>query len=192
MEAVAALLSFNCYLRTEELMKLKWANVMLPGDARMTGGEWPSLTIVDAKSGPLQSVTITDPLVLELMVKHKAKFGFKGGSKVFSGLNGDKGRRWLYAALNQLGISEHEYVWHSFRKGAAMTDSVTKVLSFEQIMERGRWASRKSCKLYIAKAKDDLAGGLPWGHREGIMEIARAHHGTLFGMPSSIARFARL
>jgi hypothetical protein len=191
-EALAVLLSYNCYLRTEELMRLKWVNVMLPGDVRMTEGEIPSLTVVDAKSGPLQSVTITDPLVLELLLDWSARSKRDGRSKVFLGLNGDKGRRWLYAALDQLGIKDHGYVWDSFRKGSAMTDSVTRALSFEQIMLRGRWESRKSCKLYIAKAKADLAGGLPWGHREGIMEMAKSHHGSLFGKPTWSVRFARL
>ena len=192
VEAIAVLLSYNCYLRTEELMRLKWVHVMLPGDMRMTRGEAPSLTVEDGKSGPLQSVVITDPLVLELLMRWSTMSKRNGRHKVFPGLSGDKGRRWLYAALGKLGIKEHEYVWHSLRKGAAMTDSVTRALSFEQIMVRGRWESRKSCKLYIAKAKADLAGGLPWGHREGIMEIARTHHGTLFGLPASSARFCRL
>jgi hypothetical protein len=195
--AAAVLCGFHCYLRTEEVAKMSVGSVMLPGDLRLGRGAKPSVTVVKAKGGPLQTVELNDLVVIRALsttVERRRAGGGGQETRLFGGLSGKELRGWVRASLKFLGIADPPYKWHSLRHGSAAHDWGSRALTFELVKVRGRWKSDKSCRLYIAKARADfMGGGLPWGDRELVRLLVGGRHCELLGLSGGgEERFARL
>lgn len=191
--AIALLLSFHCYLRISEAVGLTKALVCLPGDATLGGSVRPSITVLKAKTGKLQSVLLENDLIIELLHRQR---GSAVGSLVFGDLTAEQLREDLKLALQRLEVpqaKEERYVFHSLRHGGAAHDYHSGALSFEEVRNRGRWKSEDCCRLYVQRAKLWLViGGLPEKCSKAVRDLVTGHHGKRFELPGSDARFARL
>jgi integrase len=151
--AVGVLLSFDCLLRVSEMSSLKRENVVDSGDLRF-GSVYRrvTITIPQTKGGPNQSVTISDPAVVQLIrdLVRRTKPGkplFPGGVHSY--------RRVFNRTRDELGLSS-KYGTHSLRHGGA-TLLFLKDVALSEIMLRGRWKAESSARTYIQQAPAILA-----------------------------------
>lgn len=152
-EAVAALLSFDCYLRVGELIGLRVADVVMPNDPRV-GAAHPTmaLRLARTKTGANQWVSIESEAVAASLRRHLDCLRASGAASsphdaVFP-FPAYHFARLLHRTVDALGLSHIPYVPHSFRHGGA-TCAHLRGATIEQIMFRGRWASQKSARRYI-------------------------------------------
>ena len=143
---IGVVLAFDCLLRVSELVALRREDVMDSGDAR-AGFEHRGtmLLLRHTKTGKNKSVAVLDPSVIELLrglVRTTAP-----GARLFP-FSAASFRRSLKGTCAHLGLSAR-YVPHSLRHGGATRYYHVFGWSVEDVMERGRWASTKSAKLYI-------------------------------------------
>jgi integrase len=165
--AIALLLSFDCYLRISEVVGLQCSLLILPGD-RVLGrqGSSPSLTLLQAKTGRDQSVHITEPLVIFLLKRQRAKARAMRQSRLLYSLSERRLRFLFHKALYALGIPVGVYVFHSIRHGGSCYDFHFDILSVSGVMERGRWTSLKTCRIYLTRGRSAmLDGSLPLGNQ---------------------------
>ena len=151
-EAVGVLLSFHCYLRVGELTRLRYSDVVMPGDAR-TGSAHRSmaLRLAVTKTGANQWVSIDSKQVAAVLRRYLASFPFLADSEVFP-FSPSSFRNLLHQVSSSLGLGHVPYVPHSFRHGGATRDFLMG-RSIEQIMFRGRWVSMESARRYIQTSR---------------------------------------
>lgn len=142
---VALLLGFDCLLRIGELTQLTRDDVAEPGDARLgaaSGGVW--IRIPRAKTGRNQLVQVLRPCVERLL--HDLILATPPHVSLF-GLSPDSLRRLFKSSCAAYDL-DPRYVPHSLRHGGATWLRMSG-WSVENILERGRWASVKSARIYI-------------------------------------------
>jgi integrase len=192
--AIAVLTAFHCYLRVGEVVGLTRALTVLPGDEALASRVKPSITVLKAKTGKLQSVFLECPLVIALLRKQREVS--IGRIRMFESMTAESLREDLKLALQRLavpGATTERYVFHSLRHGGAAHDYHSGAKTFAQVKERGRWKSEDCCRLYVQRAKVWLIlDGLPSKMRAPVLELVASHHGRRFDLPSVEARFARL
>lgn len=151
-EAVATLLSFDCYLRVGELTRLTYADVAQPRDIRF-GAAYTgmALRLAVTKTGPNQSVTIEDPQVQSILFHYLNAYPFLDRERIFPFSPGAF-RRLLRDVSVTLHLGHIPYVPHSLRHGGATRDYL-RGRSIEQIMYRGRWVSMESARRYIQTSR---------------------------------------
>ena len=149
--AVGLWLGFHAFLRTAELCLLRWEDVSFTAN-----NERGVILLRDTKSGQriahMEGVTLDDPLLCRLMVA-LCPVPSKG---LIVGLTSGqfRGRFQHIVDLRRLnGLSLRPYSLR--RGGATYMFRETGVLS--RIMVRGRWASEKSCRLYVMEGVGQLA-----------------------------------
>jgi hypothetical protein len=155
-EAIAALLSFDCYLRVGEMTRVQFRDVIMPHDARV-GSAHPAmaLRLARAKTGLNQWVSLRNPAVSAALLYYLRSSPFSAEQRIFS-FSPDRFRRLLRRVADSLGVGHTPYVPHSLRHGGATCDFL-RGDSIEQIMFRGRWKSMESARRYIQTGRAIMA-----------------------------------
>ena len=158
-EAIACLLSFDCYLRVGEMTRLRFKDIIIPHDARMGKAHiGMALRLPKTKTGLNQWVSLHNDRVSSLLFswfKLRRRAGARSHDKVFP-FSPDHFRHLLRRVADSVGLGSTAYVPHSFRHGGATTDNLLGH-SIEQIMFRGRWRSMDSARRYIQTGRALLA-----------------------------------
>lgn len=143
--AVAVLLSFDCYLRSNEVLHLLATDVLLPATAQSSAFSSPVLRLRRTKTGTNQSVTVRDPAVHRLLSvliattpPDQPLFPYTY-SQLSKGFND---------AATALGLQAVHFTLHSLRHGGATHDYARDV-PIEDIMVRGRWQSNSTARIYL-------------------------------------------
>jgi integrase len=149
--AVATLLAFDCYLRIGELTNIRVCDVALRGNLHFgnayTGA---AIGLPNTKTGPNQFVTVSLPIVEQLLQHHVDSLLCVSNTKSQSlfNLSKEQYRKIFYMARDQLGLSKYLFTPHSLRHGAATCDYM-KGKTVEDILLRGRWRQALSARIYI-------------------------------------------
>lgn len=149
--ACGCAIAFNGLLRTGELLQL------LVSDCTFTDNQCV-LTLRNTKSGQRrllqdESVVITDPLTLTLLVKLTKR---KQPGHPLLPLSPAKFRTLWNHMRSHLSLTQDKFIPYSLRRGGA-TWYFEATGSFSKTMLRGRWQHLKTCKLYIAQSQQALA-----------------------------------
>ena len=149
--AVALAVSWAGYLRASEVLSSQWENVALPGDIRLSqfrpniGG----ISVLIAKTGPCQFVSIRDPAVLTLLQFYWKHTEGKGSTFPISYY---RYRKALSAASLYFGLDPSHFTPHSARFGGAFHD-LCNGKSAETIAIHSRWASLNSLRYYLTNGR---------------------------------------
>jgi integrase len=150
--SVGTLLAFDCLLRIGELCGLLKEDVADTGDRRMDKEHrGMALRLRRTKTGREQYVEVEDPSIQLLVRKLVSKA--KQGQRLFS-FSPEQYRRFFKKVCISVGLSS-DYVPHSLRHGGA-TRKFLLSRSIETVLERGRWASNKSARLYLQSGRAKL------------------------------------
>ena len=153
--ALAFSLGFHGYLRSNELLSLRFRDLSLPGDARLNAGlctQRAGLVVMEAKTGKLQFVPLSDShLLIQLQSWTRQSGSRLSSDKVFD-MSYGKLSRAFHKALFHLGLSDVGFTLHSLRHGGATHDFLL-ALPFKDIMSKGRWISHQSCERYLNAGK---------------------------------------
>lgn len=136
-------------LRAKEALNLCYADVAMPGDARLGDCDAgvAGVLVRSAKTGRRQVSLITDPLSVALLVRHCRQRGAPQNHRMFN-LSYSK----LLGAMGQnrsrYGLDRSLFTTHSCRHGSALTffSSGTPTAT---TATRGRWASLRTLERYL-------------------------------------------
>jgi hypothetical protein len=143
--AIGVMLSFDCYLRSSELLGLVREDVAISSDPRLgMVGDRMYLRLGHTKTGANKGVEVRDLHIKALvsMLVDRAT----PSSKLFA-FSYSSYLKWFHLACADLGLSER-YVPHSLRHSGATYDFL-RDMHISDIMVRGRWAVHKSAAHYI-------------------------------------------
>lgn len=144
--AVGVILSFDCYLRIGEMIKLLKDDIAFAGDPRLgylsSSSDRVHINIRAAKTGILQGVEVRDP-----QVKHLVRVWCDScpGPKLFP-FSESTYRKWFTRGCEALCVAH--YTPHSLRHGGATRDFLADV-KIADITVRGRWRNIKTTTHYI-------------------------------------------
>ena len=146
--ALATLLSFDCYLRINECMKLRVGDVTIPIDTRL-GARYSRCAVHLRTTKTLDnlSCTVRDPVIARLL--HRCIIGRPSTDLVFPFTAAVYREHHFKYTLDLLGLGHLHFVPHSLRHGGATHDYVVVGRSEEHVFKRGRWASLKSANRYL-------------------------------------------
>lgn len=151
-EAVATLVSFDCFLRVGEMTRIQYDDVAMPNDPRMGGVHAQMvLRLARTKTGLNQSVSIDNPVVRRALHGYLLAYPFISHDRVFP-FSPSAFRRTIREVSVSLGLSRIPFVPHSFRHGGA-THYYFQGSSINDIMFRGRWVALESTQRYITTAR---------------------------------------
>ena len=150
---VAVLLSFDCYLRAQDIRNLTVSKLLLETSGPFAGGV---VVLGDArgrtKRGLHESLTIRLPFLILLLERLKQKrqreFPNDPNARVF-GFAAQTWRKKIHEMAASLGISHLAITPHSLRHGGASQDYFDHALATQDIMIRGRWKTKKSLQSYL-------------------------------------------
>lgn len=152
------LLAFHALLRIQELLRLTWADVLLPGDCRLPHscrqGRSGGVLIRIAKTGVLQFVPLVDETLLGFLEKTKPMHA--AHHKVVP-LTAPELRQIYEEALLHAGCATLGYVFHSLRHGGA-TNMFLQGCEMGTIQATGRWKQTKTCSVYVQAGRGLLLG----------------------------------
>ena len=148
--AVGVVLSFDCYLRTGELLGILYEDVAHGRDSRLglDDEERVHIHLRNTKTGAHKGVEVRDGQVKQLLLLLKKQH--KRGQRLF-GWSRSTHLKWFHAACAALRLSP-DYVHHSLRHGGATRDYLNG-MRIEDVMVRGRWAANKSAVHYIQQGR---------------------------------------
>lgn len=150
---LAVLLAFDCCLRVNELINLRFNDFAYGGDYRFDDLDGKMIIrLRTTKTGFNQGVAVSDPHVKYLMKTYLHSIIRGANSKIF-GFTDNQFRRVLSKACIALGLPH--YTPHSFRHGSACRDFINGV-RIEDIMIHGRWKHNKSAYHYIQQSRQLL------------------------------------
>jgi integrase len=173
--ALATLVAFDGLLRVSEMANLCIRDVSPPTDPRrgrsaVAAGALPSPTLpsghvilrfASTKTGSNQSVWLTNPAVEQLLLLHVQ--GRDPEARVFQLATPSHRtnpttayRHALRVVCNGLGLGSHRFTPHSLRHGGATHALLHLGQSIETIMQRGRWQSNSSCRVYLQAGRARL------------------------------------
>jgi integrase len=146
--AVALLLSFDCYLRVNECMRLRRRDVTIPYDSRL-GEPYLHVAVHLRHTKTLENMTVMvrDPVVARLL--HRCMVGLQPRDYIFPFSAHHFRQTYFHAVCSQLELDTFGFVPHSLRHGGATHDFVLDGKSEEYITRRGRWASQKNAHRYV-------------------------------------------
>lgn len=151
-EAVATLVSFDCFLRVGEMTRIRYEDVAMPNDPRMGAVHAHMvLRLAQTKTGLNQSVSVDDPVVRRALHRYLLAYPFMSRDRIFP-FSPAAFRRTIREVSESLGLSRIPFVPHSFRHGGA-THYFFRGVSIEDIMFRGRWVALESTRRYITTAR---------------------------------------
>lgn len=151
---IAVLLSFDCYLRSGELLRLVREDFAPDDDPRLgfdvRGGARKMLYVHlrRAKTGKNQGVRISDEQVQRVITSYLITV--PPGHRLFP-FSKSTYYRWFHLACSSMSLSS-EYVPHSLRHGAATRD-YSAGMPIADVMVRGRWVATKSAIHYIQQGR---------------------------------------
>lgn len=156
--ALGIFLAFHALLRIQELVRLRWDDVLLPGDCRLphfsrrkrSGG----ILIRVAKTGVLQFVPVFNEKLLSILSASKASFPPE--DKVVGSTSSNL-RRLFEESLEHAGCASLGYVFHSLRHGGA-TNMYLHGYDIATIQATGRWKQTKTCSVYVQAGRGLLLG----------------------------------
>ena len=143
------LLAHHCLLRTSELCKLTFENVLVDRNSGV-------LRLLETKSGQRlgcdEGVVITDSKILGLLrwIQSKA-----GNNERVMGLEVGAFRRLFSIALDEMGLTNVGFKPYSLRRGGA-TSLFRSTRNLPYVVVRGRWASARTARIYILEAVASL------------------------------------
>ena len=148
--AVAVVLSFDCYLRTGELLGLIYEDIATGRDSRLglDDRDRVHIHLRHTKTGAHKGVEVRDAQVKQLLLMVKRRC--KPGQHLFP-WHRSTHLKWFKAACADLNLSS-DYVHHSLRHGGATRDYLNGI-SIADVMVRGRWAANKSAVHYIQQGR---------------------------------------
>jgi integrase len=161
--AVAMLLAFDCYLRVNEIARLRVCDVVFRSDARM-GGAFAGMVVClpSAKGGRNQSVPIRRHAVADILTlwirslrPRSTPSQLQADTTPVFGLTADRLRRLMARGGAALRLTT-KYVPHSLRHGGASTDYLHSG-SIDDVLFRGRWKRTEAAKTYIQCSRALLA-----------------------------------
>ena len=150
----ALLVSFAGLLRISEALALTWADVVFP-DQRLSG-HFAVLMLRTTKRGIAdgERVILHNKRLVDFLLAYRERF--KGEAQMpFCRASYTTARKWLQRATAAVGFDPELFRTHSCRRGGAMALAMAG-LPLSEIMQRGRWASETSCRLYIKKGEVSL------------------------------------
>ncbi|PXF40450.1 hypothetical protein BWQ96_09826 [Gracilariopsis chorda] len=150
--AVCLALSWAGYLRVSEALALRAENVALPGDPRVAayGNEVAGIAILDAKTGPLQFVSIKDRNCITLLTCYMKKL-----SNIRDTLFTIKYSTYaaqLKKVMSFFNVTHLKFTTHSARIGGALHDFMRGTKA-EDIALKGRWNSLTSLRHYFTTGR---------------------------------------
>jgi integrase len=145
--AIGLLLGFDCYLRINELLRLRTTDVVDSDSAKSLGSEYKGMSIAlrKTKTGPNQWVQVED-LNVRRLVRYLLR-QTKPGALLF-GFSDATFRRQLHLAAAHFGLGQLQFTAHSLRHGGATRDFL-RGRDLEWIRLRGRWSSMQSLQRYL-------------------------------------------
>ena len=148
--AIGVVLSFDCYLRTGELLGLLYEDIAVGRDSRLglDDAERVHIHLRTTKTGAHKGVEVSDPQVKALLIILKKRS--KRGQRLFP-WHRSTHLKWFHRACEALQLS-HDYVHHSLRHGGATRDYLNG-MRIDDVMVRGRWAANKSAVHYIQQGR---------------------------------------
>jgi hypothetical protein len=149
--AAAVLTSFHCLLRPIEVVTLCGSQVLIGPDGRGV------VSLPGTKSGQrkhaTESVTIENRLVARAL---HAALERKLPHEMLIGDSCNSFRLWFYEAMKILQLESFAFKPYSLRRGGA-TEHFSRVKSMALTMERGRWASARTARVYIEEGRAKIA-----------------------------------
>lgn len=148
--AIGVILSFDCYLRTGELLGLQYDDIAFGRDARLGIDDDGRVHIHlrTTKTGSHKGVEVRDEQVKQLLMIHKKRH--KPGDRLFPWSRSTH-LKWFHKACDAFQLST-DYVHHSLRHGGATRDYLAG-MPIGDVMVRGRWAASKSATHYIQQGR---------------------------------------
>lgn len=174
---LATLVAFDGLLRIDELCQLRVSDVSFLGDPRRgaasissasssaTAPSAPSgraiLRIAQAKTGRNQSSELFNEDVVDILclyVRHRRtdQILFPLGSADSFSSPSVAYRRSFEYVCKAWGLREFGFVPHSLRHGGATHAILHQRQSIETVLQRGRWASTSSARIYLQQGRAEL------------------------------------
>lgn len=192
--AVAYLLGFHCLLRISEIRNLCLDDIALAGDARFDNSNRSVvLRIKVAKTGVNQSVTVTDPFVMECLQLVIGDRDLRSSDKLFA-FSEWEFRTGIRMASAVLGLADH-FTPHSLRHGGCTYLYSVELMDPARIMVRGRWSSQRSFTHYLQEHAAALVNLRISKTAEFVGRLVDAHPVSVFklalsGAPASAPQVA--
>jgi integrase len=173
--ALATLVAFDGLLRISEMASLRVGDVSPPSDLRQGGtsssvGRGGTGSVVSGhvllrlavtKTGSNQWVELSNSTIENLLLRHVT--GRPHSECVFRlelpghRRNGARAYRHAFRVVcRDLGLECHHYTPHSLRHGGATHALMHLHQSVETVMQRGRWQSVRSCRIYLQAGRARL------------------------------------
>jgi integrase len=150
--AVGILLSFDCYLRSSELLGIRYEDVAYGRDVRLgldaKHNDRVHIHLRHTKTGNNKGVEVRD-IQVKILLVHLVR-RHRHGDELFP-WSRDTHLRWFHKACSGLSLTQH-YVHHSLRHGGATRDYLNG-MPIADVMVRGRWAAHKSAVHYIQSGR---------------------------------------
>jgi integrase len=150
--AVGVLLSFDCYLRSSELLDIHYEDVAYGRDARLglddKHEDRVHIHLRQTKTGKNKGVEVRDPHIRLLLCELRRRCHY--GDRLFE-WSRETHLKWFHKACKGLLLTDH-YVHHSLRHGGATRDYLNG-MPIADVMVRGRWAAHKSAVHYIQSGR---------------------------------------
>ena len=187
---VGLLVIFDCYLRVNELLRLRREDIGIPVDADLdTAASLPILRLQSTKTSlrHWQQVQVQRPVVAQLLVRLAAETS--PGERLFP-FSADVLNRALRGACEAWGLQP--FTAHCGRHGGPTHDLIHG-RTMKYIVERGRWASFKSCQRYLHRAQARSLELLIYVEQARLgaslaphlLRLAEQHHFAVGGQGSS-------
>lgn len=152
--ALGVVVSFDCLLRSGELLALVKEDVAAAGDRRIPSlPSGVAIRLGKTKTGTEQFVTVRNNDVMCLLMEVVKKT--QQGQRIFP-FTAAKYGSFFRKICDNLGLDR--YVPHSLRHGGATKMFLEEGMTVETVMERGRWASSRTARRYIQSGRSLLLG----------------------------------
>ena len=147
--AMAIVIAWAGYLRGNEELNLKWKDIGLAGDPRLTGlsNSVAGINIRDAKTGTNEFVPISDRAVIA-MLHDFSQQTTKAPEKRLFDLSYKKYLQLMKTVSVDLGLGDKPLTTHSTRINGALHD-YTAQRNVKDIAITGRWESIKTLRRYL-------------------------------------------
>ena len=140
--AALVAVGFHCFLRTGELLNMRWAHVTWASSN--SGVIWLPVTKSGVRTGTTECVVFSDSVAAGLL--RWAAMGRDPQAKIWEGT--PQGFRDLWGrACRAIGIDPGLYKPYALRRGGA-SFFISERRSIVDCMAMGRWGSIKACKIY--------------------------------------------
>ena len=150
--AAALAVAWAAYLRISEVMALRWDDIALPGDFRLSDvpGTVAGLNIRESKTGSNQFVLLSDSHVVRLLQQYHTS-AESSHARLFT-FDRKRYQLLLNDACHFFGLNGLRVTPHSCRIGGAYHDFM-RGIPVENIAIKGRWSRVESIRHYLQNAR---------------------------------------